>query len=204
MKKGGMILLSIGVMAMGAIVGVALWKQEVRNGAENSTAAPTIFANAEEETVRASALKQTQPDREAQKPASIPPADASSIPELPATAPTVLNFTTEKILPVGATSVDLSFWIQDENGDADALMIETTEFFYKTGKTNVYSPEFRAIADISGLTCTGETLMSCVYHATFVGALGWRDVFSGRIQARDAGGRVSKTIPFHIAIGTVN
>lgn len=194
MKKGGMIVLCVGVLVMFGIVGVAMWEQEKKETvqAADSVLPPAVIEQAEarQEVKVAAVIPAEEP---AVKVASPEPAP-----------PTVLNFKTEKILPVGATSADLTFWIRDGNGDADALMLETTEFFYKTGKTNVYNPEFRELSDIPELTCTGTTEMSCVYHATFVGGLGWRDVFSGRIQARDAGGRVSKVIPFHVAIGTQN
>lgn len=193
MKKGGAIVLSLGVIVMFGIVATAMWRQEA-GGEEESGVIPAASGVQNQEILKAAEpLSNVSP----------PPAEPAASLEPDPAPPTVLNFKTEKILPVGANSADLSFWIRDVNGDVDAIMIETTEFFYKSGKTNVYTPEFRALADIPELTCTGTKEMSCAYHTTFVGELGWRDVFSGRIQARDAGGRVSKVIPFHIAIGTV-
>ncbi|MBI2426227.1 MAG: hypothetical protein HYV34_00085 [Candidatus Kerfeldbacteria bacterium] len=118
--------------------------------------------------------------------------------------PELSSVRTSKILPVGATSADIVFAFEDADQDITDILFETTEFFYKTGKTDVYNSDFRALGDIPTLACDDGEHGECTVTATFVGTLGWRDVFSGRLQLRDSKGQTSKAVPFNITIGTQN
>lgn len=118
--------------------------------------------------------------------------------------PELSSVRTEKILPVGATSTTLTFAFEDADEDITDILFETTEFFYKTGKTDVYNSDFRLLGDVPTLECDDGEHGECTVTATFVGTLGWRDVFSGRLQLRDSKGNMSKAVPFNITIGTQN